>query len=204
MDEEVWKDVRGYEGKYAVSNMGRVKSLTRVNSLGRRVNERILRPLNNGRGYLKVNLCKGGEIKQYTIHRLVLSTFNPVENMESMQVNHKDEDPTNNNLNNLEWCTALYNLTYNYRQKRVAETQSIPIVQLSLDGRYIRSYKSSHDVERLRGFNQGAIIQCCKNKFNREGNNIYKGFIWQYLHTYIHNIDHRIKKIILFDKEYEF
>ena len=60
MNEEIWKDVKGFEGKYQVSNMGRVKSLARVDSLGRRVNEKILSPRNNGHGYLFVCVCKRG------------------------------------------------------------------------------------------------------------------------------------------------
>ena len=82
---------------------------------------------------------------------------------------------------------------------------SIPILQIDPStNKIVTVWKSAHDAERECGFNNGAIIRCCKNKFNREGNNIYKGYKWQYLSEYIHNIDPRIKKVILFDKEYEF
>lgn len=81
---------------------------------------------------------------------------------------------------------------------------SIPVVQLALDGELVNVYGSAHEAERECGFNRGNINSCCKNKFNREGNNIYKGYKWQYLHVYMHNIDPRIKKVILFGKEYEF
>ena len=81
---------------------------------------------------------------------------------------------------------------------------SIPVVQLTLDGELVNVYGSAHEAERECGFHQSNIISCCKNKYSREGNNIYKSYKWQYLHVYIHNIDPRIKKEILFDKEYEF
>ena len=209
MDEEIWRAIKGFEGLYEVSNLGRVKSLERVSSLGRRVNEKILSPGKDKDGYLFVILYRDGKHITYKSHRLVLSTFNPVENMENLEVNHMDEDKENNNLTNLEWCTRKENCNHGTRNARVSEKLtngklSIPISQLSLDGKYIRSWKSASDAEREEGFNHGNIIQCCKNKFHREGNNIYKGYKWQYLHVYMHNIDPRIRKVILFGKEYEF
>ena len=181
MDNEIWCDVKGYEGRYQVSNLGNVKSLN-YRGTGK---EKILRQGKNTWGYLFVILTKNGEHKMYQVHRLILMTFNPVENMSELLVNHRDEDPTNNNLNNLEWCTALYNNTYNDRHKRVAEKNSIPIAQLTLDGKFVKAWKSSHEAEREGGFYQGAIIKCCKNKFNREGNNIYKGYRFMYLSEYM-------------------
>ena len=183
MDEEIWCDVKGYEGLYVVSNWGRVKSLG--NDKSRK--EKILRPQKDGGGYLFVYLCRNGEPKMYKVHRLVLMTFNPCENMKSLQVNHIDEDKTNNHLSNLEWVTPKDNQNHGTRNKRISEKntngkKSIPIVQLALDGKFVKAWKSSHDAERECGFNPGAIIQCCKNKFHREGNNIYKGYKWQYLH----------------------
>ena len=179
--DEIWKDIVGYEGKYAVSNWGKVKSLN-YNHTGK---EKLLSPVKTEKGYLFVNLRREGSRKTYKVHRLVLMTFAPCENMENLQVNHIDEDKSNNRLENLEWCTCSYNNTYNGRHKRVAEKKSIPIVQLSLDGKYIRSYKSSHDAEREGSFDHSAINKCCKNKFNREGNNIYKGFRWMYLSEFL-------------------
>ena len=206
MDEEIWKDIVGYEGKYAVSNLGRVKSLN-YNHTGK---EKLLRPCKHKDGYLQIGLSKEGERKMYTIHRLVLSTFSPVKNIENLEVNHLDEDKTNNCLSNLEWCTRSYNNNYGTRNDRVAKTmtngkRSIPIAQLTLEGKLVNVWKSSHDAEREEeGFHQSAILKCCKNKYSREGNNIYKGYKWQYLHYYISQIDPRIKKVILFNKEYEF
>ena len=200
MDKEIWKDVVDYEGRYQVSNMGRVKSL--VDSHGK-FREKILSLSKHGNGYLVVVLCKCGRHKVYCVHRLVLSTFNPMDNMENLECNHRDENKENNNLSNLEWTTHKENCNHGTRIARMAEKKSILIVQLTLDGKLVNVYKSSKEAER-GGFNQGNIIQCCKNKFNREDNNIYKGYKWQYLSEYIHNIDPRIKKVILFDKEYQY
>ena len=178
MDEEIWKDIEGYEGLYQVSNLGNVKSLN-YNRTGK---ERILKPGKTKRGYLYVALCKEGKPKMYQVHRLVLSTFNPVENMENLEVNHINENKGKNYLSNLEWTTHKDNVNHGTRNDRISEKNSIPIAQLSLDGKLIKAWKSSYDANREGGFNQSHIIQCCKNKFHREGNNIYKGYKWQYLH----------------------
>ena len=183
MDKEIWKDIVGYEGLYAVSNKGRVKSLG--NDKSRR--EKILILHKDKTGYLQVHLCRNGKPKWYTVHRLVLMTFAPCDNMKSLQVNHIDEDKTNNHLSNLEWCTCEENINHGTRTLRAAEKMtngktSIAIAQLTKEGKFVKAWKSSHDAERECGFNPGAIIQCCKNKFHREGNNIYKGYKWQYLH----------------------
>ena len=229
--DEIWRDIKNYEGLYQVSNKGRVKSLN-YNRSGK---ERILKPRKASNGYLQVGLVKEGERKWYCVHRLVLSTFNPNPDMENLEVNHLDENKENNMLDNLEWVTHKSNCNHGTRNKRVAEKlrgrtlseetkqklseslkgrtlseetkqkMSISIVQIDASkNKVVNVWGSSHEAKREGGFNPGAIIQCCKNKFNREGNNIYKNYKWQYLHEYIHNIDSRIKKVILFGKEYVF
>ena len=82
---------------------------------------------------------------------------------------------------------------------------SIPVVQVDPStAKVVNVWGSSMDAEREGGFHSSAINACCKNKYSREGNNIYKDYKWQYLHVYMHNIDSRIKKVILFGKEYVF
>ena len=191
--EEIWRAINNYEGLYEVSNLGRVKSLG--NDKNRK--EKILKPRNNGQGYLFVGLSKEGSRKLYTIHRLVLMAFSPVENSESLQVNHRNECKTDNRLENLEWCTCKYNNTYNGKHKRVGEKESISIAQLTQDGKFIKAWKSSMAAAREGGYNQGNINSCCKGRQKTHG-----GFRWCYLYSYIGQIDTRIKKVILFDKEY--
>lgn len=181
MDKEIWSDIKGFEGKYQVSNLGNVKSL----NYKRTGKEKILKPRKASNGYLQVCLVKEGKREMYTVHRLVLSTFNPCENSHELQVNHIDENKTNNNLSNLEWCTHKDNQNHGTRNKRIAEKNSIPIAQLALDGKYVKAWKSAHDAERECGFNNGSIIQCCKNKYMREGNNIYKDYRWMYLSEFL-------------------
>ena len=94
--KEIWKDIKGYEGLYQVSNMGRVKSLKRISFDGRRIEEKILKYKRAGRGqYQCVGLYKNNTSKYKTIHRLVAEAFVPNPN-NLPQVNHKDENPKNN------------------------------------------------------------------------------------------------------------
>ena len=100
LEGEEWKDIEGYEGLYQVSSLGRVKSLKDNNDKSR---EKILKQGKMKNGYLKVNLWKNEKVKQYYVHRLVANAF--IENPSSLPwVNHKDENPSNNRVNNLEWC----------------------------------------------------------------------------------------------------
>ena len=112
-----WKDIPGYEGLYQVSNLGEIKSLNYRNT-GK---EKIIKPRKNKGGYLRVVLCKNGKQKDFLVHRLVAIAFIPNHNNYN-QVNHKDENPSNNNVNNLEWCTSKYNSNYGNRNKKLSES----------------------------------------------------------------------------------
>jgi hypothetical protein len=131
MNNEIWKPIKGYEGKYQVSNLGRVKSLN-YNRSGK---EKILKPILSHNGYLLVKLSKNGKTKNFRINRLVVETFIPDKNnfksmpdedrnkinLNNLKVNHIDENIKNNNIENLEWCTHKYNMNYgtiNQRRKR--------------------------------------------------------------------------------------
>lgn len=107
MENEVWKDIRGYEGLYQVSNLGRVKSLSK-NVKGRNYKEIIKAPSYGGKGYYRLSLCKNGKNKYFYIHRLVAQAF--ISNPNNYPcVNHIDCNIYNNNFDNLEWCTYKYN-----------------------------------------------------------------------------------------------
>lgn len=187
--KEIFKDIKGYEGLYQVSNLGNVKSLG--NDKAKK--ERILKTGKNIWGYLYVILRKNRKGKITYIHRLVANTFIPnVDNLP--QVNHKDENKENNCADNLEWCNAKYNNTYgtciqrrvaNTDYKTIAEKQkndpnrSKKVYQHTLDGKLIKIWESINECKR-NGYNQGNVAACCRNCFNREGNNVYKGYIWSY------------------------
>ena len=109
--KEIWKDIKGYEGLYMVSNLGNVYS---------HLSNKKMKP-GNDRGYLKVNLSKDKKVKQFTVHRLVALAFLPNKNNYPC-VNHKDENPSNNNVNNLEWCTYEYNNNYGSIKERISKT----------------------------------------------------------------------------------
>lgn len=204
MNEEIWKDIEGYEGKYQVSNFGNVRSL-KHHGIER---TKLLIPQKHNGGYRTVNLALHQSRKTFTIHRLVAKAFIPNPNNYGF-VNHKDEDKTNNNVENLEWCTKSYNAIYylNFDKQRKNEyakrlrdkitgeslspyTKHIPktnfkkIKQYSLDGQFIKEYDNPTVASMETGYDIGNITATCKrnlegktkrNKKHRCGN-----YIWEY------------------------
>ena len=176
-EEEIWKDIKGWEGLYQVSNKGRVKSLSRFhNAIHPYITkERILRPrvCGKGREYLSVSLNKDNCIKQKRIHILVAEAFihNPNNYTE---INHKDENKGNNCVENLEWCSRTYNVNYGSGNKRRARTQSKRVAQYDLDGNLISIYPSYvHAAKAIHGFS-GTICHAVKGDCKT-----YKGFYWK-------------------------
>lgn len=174
---EIWKDVKGYEGLYVVSNLGRVK---RVRS-GRIRTQKIAK-----NGYCQVNLSKNNQVKFYLVHRLVANAFIPNPN-NLPQVNHKDENKTNNYIENLEWCTQSYNNLLgtgterqNYsrhkndpqglsweralkiRDKNNNVNSSKRVYQYDKKGNLIAIFKSISEASRKLGISAGHICNCCK------------------------------------------
>ena len=120
-ETEIWKPKKDYEGLYEVSNLGRVKSLGNGKSINSK--EGILKPGKIKQGYLQVTLCKNRKQKRFLVHRLVAEAFLP--NPENLPfINHKDEDKTNNSVDNLEYCTREYNNNYGTRNERVAKANT--------------------------------------------------------------------------------
>lgn len=185
MNKEIWKDIIGYEGLYQVSSLGRVRSLNRSILIeGKRTyfkEGKILKPLKAGAGYQYVNLWKCNHRNFVGIHRLVAKCFLPNPNNYN-QVNHKDEDKTNNNVDNLEWCNAKYNMNYGNVGKKISKGVtanngfSVPVVQFDLKWNKIGSFQSAADAERATGICASSIRKVCLNrpKFNTAG-----GFYWK-------------------------
>lgn len=115
--EVVWKDVRGYEGIYQVSNYGEVLRLRSLDSRGHLRNSKILKQTKTKDGYMQLGLHKNGKEQKVLVHQLVAMVFldNPNNYVE---VNHKDENKQNNSVSNLEWCNHKYNANYGTSQAR--------------------------------------------------------------------------------------
>ena len=163
---EIWRDIKDYEGLYQVSNLGRVKSLN-YNHTGV---ERILSAGKHIDGYPQVNLYKGGKVKMCLVHHLVARAFIP-NPYGLTEVNHKDEDKTNNVETNLEWCDHKYNINYGTRNERISK----PVYQYTKDGSLVRSYPSLREAERKTGYNKGNIVKCCNGKYKQA-----YGYLWSY------------------------
>ena len=149
---EEWRDVVGFEGLYQVSNLGRVKGLdrlvdTNINNVNRRIHKgKLLKPQFNNKGYKRVNLCKNGNINWAFVHRLVAEAFIPNPNNYPV-VNHKDENPKNNCVENLEWCTQKYNMNWNGVMKKVG----LKLRKTEEEKKYNRKkYEEAHKEERRR------------------------------------------------------
>ena len=139
--EEIWKDIKGYEDLYQVSNLGKIKSLG--NNKSRK--EKILKPRKNNKGYLYMSLSKNNVKKYYLVHRLVAETF--LENPNNYPcVNHKDENPLNNTIYNLEYCTFKYNNTYGTRIERAIKNKSISIYCLERNKCYNSIKQASEEL----------------------------------------------------------
>lgn len=113
---EIWKDIKGYEGLYQVSNFGRIRSLDRWRNSGTGgyfQTGKILKTKEDVNGYLRVSLLKNGKYQKMNVHRLIAIAFIPNENNFPI-INHKDGNKLNNNISNLEWCTYSYNSKHAY------------------------------------------------------------------------------------------
>lgn len=178
-ESEVWRPIKGFENIYEVSNFGKVKRLHTAKRAGAgnyERKERILNQRKSNKGYLLVDLYKNNTRSQLLVHRLVAQAFldNP---MNLPCVNHKDENPLNNKLYNLEWCSQKYNMNYGTCADRIGKANSKPIISIDESGN-ITHFQSSKEAERKLGISSGNIYDCLYNKRNRKTAGGYK---WQFV-----------------------
>ena len=176
--EEIWKSVKGYEGFYEVSSLGRVRSVDRVDLRGWRRKGKILKPCLGNCGYEIVNLCNTLKL----VHRLVAEAFIPNPNNLPV-VNHKNEVKVDNRMENLEWCTYQYNATYNDVHLK-ATRHRITIEQVSLNGETIARFSSLKEAERVTGIPNSHISDVINAKIvNSKSRPAIRrtagGFIWR-------------------------
>jgi hypothetical protein len=171
---EKFKPVKGYAGIYEISNMGRVKSLSRVverkDGNTRVTEDRIILPFLTKCGYHQIVLCKDGVRKKHLIHRLVANAFIPNDNpTDNVLVNHKDENKLNNRVDNLEWCSAYYNTRYGKLQKRL-----VKINVIDSKGDVVEVVEGIRDCERKYSISKYLIKQSSEGKdLIGEGKNKY-------------------------------
>ena len=199
MPGEEWKDIDGYEGLYLVSSYGRVLSVPRPKG-----KSGILAAAIGSNGYQHVTLSKNGELKIGNIHQLVAKAFIENPNDDPI-VNHKDEDKLNNFLDNLEWCSVQYNVTYgtgiNRRAKArrskvqhddtyvVTKTKSDmtgrgynhckQVLRYDLDGNLLNSWPSIREASKATGVSESSISSACRRS-NNHADGISCGYRWDF------------------------
>lgn len=194
MQQEIWKDIEGYEGLYQVSNFGRVKSL----GFDKWHKGKILKPQLDGKGcYFMVCLHKDKTIKHENIHRLVAKTFIP--NPKNLPcVNHKDECKTNNKADNLEWCDHRYNALYGSSQykniikrtKNNSRNRELPVLMKDLNGNILKRFRSCFEAARGLDINKDTytkranIRRCCVARKNG-----IKSYAYGYIFEYDNNLE---------------
>ena len=185
-ENEVWKDVVGYEGLYKVSDKGNVYSIVRIDNINRKRGGRILKPSSHTGGYIQVQLCKNGIRKTKYIHRLVAEAFIP--NPEKLpEVNHKDENPSNNESSNLEWCDAKHNNNHGTRNERIAQTLSKKVRAVNIKTGEVIRFKSTQEAGR-KGYTQRGVSEASKGVYKSAttgkliggDGRTYRGHKWYY------------------------
>ena len=162
---EVWRFIKDYEDIYQVSNLGNIRNVK---------NGKIRKFVKHKDGHLKVQLHKNGKSKDFYVHRLVAQAFiNNPTNAEI--VNHKDENPQNNNVENLEWCNKKYNNTYGTKVTRQSKKIKKEVYQYDLQGNFISKYNSVREAGTSLRANKANIANCCRGLTKTA-----YGFVWRY------------------------
>ena len=173
-----WVDIKGFEGRYKINQYGEVlstgKSENKTGTGNYDRKEKILTQSTNNKGYKIVHLYKDRKDHQLLVHRLVAEMF--LDNPYNYEVvNHKDENPENNCLENLEWCTQKYNMNYGTSKYRIGKKNSKKVLQFSKDGILIKEHSSIIGAARELNISDGNIGDCLKGRTKTAG-----GYVWKY------------------------
>lgn len=181
---EKWEPIQGYESLYEVSNLGNVKSLSKVRGCCNG-GEKILKQQYAKSGYMIVGLCKNGKMKSFNVHKLVAKAFIPNFNNKP-QINHIDGNKCNNKVDNLEWCTVSENVKHAYDnnlkkgawvgQKDGKHPNSRKVAQYNKEMILIKIWDSMSEAHRETGVFVDSISKCCKKIYKTAG-----GYIWEYV-----------------------
>ena len=200
--DEKWEDIHDYINIYQISSLGRIKSLERFDSMNRKNYEKILIPrIRNN--YYAITLYKNNKQKTFSVHRLVAIHFIP--NSENKpQVNHKDGNKLNNNVDNLEWCTRKENVQHAWKNGLCENVRKVASINGSvkgkkygaINGKKYRSkkvycielnqeFESTREAERQLQIDRSGISKCCKGKLKSSGkkiiNNKLTKLTWKYV-----------------------
>lgn len=173
----MWKDIKDYEGLYEINSSGHIR---------RKGSAKLLKQA-KGKDYMQVSLCKCNHKVTKTVHRLVAETF--LENPNELRcVNHKDENKLNNNVENLEWCSAKYNTSYgdciqkranSHRGKKHRYSEHVKCrkitQQFDNNMNLIKEFNSLTEASKSTGIAIQNISASCLGKTKESG-----GFIWRY------------------------
>jgi hypothetical protein len=176
-----WVDIKGYEGLYKINRQGQIKRLKGYQAS----EDRLITPIDNGRGYLGVGLCKNGKKKRVYIHRLMAETF--ISNPDNKkQVNHINGIKSDNRLENLEWATRSENQRHMYEilgykganTGRFGSLSALSkkVIQMDLNGNVLNRFNAVMEAQRLTGINESNIRTCIYGKSKTAG-----GFKWAYI-----------------------
>lgn len=180
--QEIWKDVKDYEGYYQVSNLGRVRSLDRYikqknrykKQINRFIKGKLLTSSKDCNGYIHIILYKNKKYKIFRVHQLVAQTF--IINPKNLpEVNHIDGNKENNCVDNLEWITRTENRLHAYRIGLHIPHKK-KCIQKDLDGNIIKIWDSLKQITEEKGYDASAISRCCKKQQKTSYN-----FIWEYV-----------------------
>lgn len=185
-NKEIWKDIKGYEGLYQVSNLGRIKSMLGTKMISGKLiyikREKILSTfkINNNKPYLRIGLNKNKQRKCFLVHRLVAEAFIP--NPENKpQVNHIDGNKQNNNVNNLEWVNNQENKIHASKNNLITKLygeknpKSRKVIQYDLNYNFIKKWGYIRKAANLLNISEISICNCCRKKAKTAG-----GFVWRY------------------------